>query len=561
VTKPTALHLIDGTSADTELGRVLPHNLEAEQVVLGAIMLAPPVLAEVRQILDGSEFYRPAHQTIWQAITTLADHGEPFHAIPVANALGRDLTKVGGGPYLHTLVSAVPTAANAAWYAHLVRDLAYNRRVIETGTRVAQLGYDTDAADLRATVADELATITTTDTRGWPEPTPLTTTPTGLPTFPIWALPDWIGEYAASLAEVTQTPPDLAACLALAVLAVAAGGKAWIQAPAWREPANLFTVVVLPPGNRKSEVYRAMCAPIKAAEDALIAEAEPVIAEAVIARRVAEAEAERTVKVAETTAAGIDPDAKALAIHEATEAKLALDDAIVPAEPRLFSDDATVERLTSLVAEQDGRMAVLSPEGEIFSIAAGRYSGAPNFAVLKKGHAGEEMRIDRMGRPSERIDAATVTLGICTQPSVLAELGNTPAFRGEGLLGRILYAVPESLLGRRNPTPDPMPAAQEATYQTTLKAHVLSLAGLTEPATLTFTPEASQAVTAMLADLEPRLAPDTGDLAHMTDWAGKLVGATVRIAGLPHLAKHLRDGWNQPVTADTFADARDVTDY
>jgi hypothetical protein len=106
-----------------------------------------------------------------------------------------------------------------------------------------------------------------------------------------------------------------------------------------------------------------------------------------------------------------------------------------------------------------------------------------------------------------------------------------------------------------------MPAAQEATYQTTLKAHVLSLAGLTEPATLTFTPEASQAVTAMLADLEPRLAPDTGDLAHMTDWAGKLVGATVRIAGLLHLAKHLRDGWNQPVTADTFADARDVTDY
>ncbi|GAB3961129.1 hypothetical protein GCM10029978_012470 [Actinoallomurus acanthiterrae] len=259
-------------------------------------------------------------------------------------------------------------------------------------------------------------------------------------------------------------------------------------------------------------------------------------------------------------AASLDPDAKALAIHEATEAKLALDEAIVPSEPRLFSDDATVERLTSLLAEQGGRMAVLSPEGEIFSIAAGRYSGALNFAVLKKGHAGEEMRIDRMGR-AERIEAATVTLGICTQPSVLAELGDTPAFRGEGLLGRILFAVPESLLGHRKPNPDPMPAHQEATYQTTLKALVLSLARLTEPTTLTFTDQAATAVTAMLADVEPRLAPSAGDLAHMTDWGGKLVGATVRIAGLLHLAKHLRDGWNQPIDADTFADARDIADY
>jgi replicative DNA helicase len=258
-----------------------------------------------------------------------------------------------------------------------------------------------------------------------------------------WTFPDWLGEYAASLAEVTQTPTDLAGCLALAVLAVAAGGKIWIQAPAWREPVNLFTVVVLPSGNRKSEVYRAMCAPIKAAEQTLINEAEPLIAEAIIARRVAEAHADKSAKAAENAAA-LDPTQRALRLTEATEAKLALDAAVVPARPRLYSDDATVEILTSLLCEQRGRMAVLSPEGEIFSIAAGRYSGAPNFAVLKKGHAGEEMRVDRMGRESEHIDAATVTLGICTQPGVLAELGDTPQFRDQGLLGRLLYAVPDS---------------------------------------------------------------------------------------------------------------------
>jgi replicative DNA helicase len=120
-----------------------------------------------------------------------------FHAIPVAATLGKDLTKAGGAPYLHTLVSVVPTVANAGYYAQLVRDHAYARRVIETGSRLTHLEYDAPAqgatADLRAAVAIELAAITANDTHGWPDPTPLTATTTGLPTFLLWTLPDWIG--------------------------------------------------------------------------------------------------------------------------------------------------------------------------------------------------------------------------------------------------------------------------------------------------------------------------------------------------------------------------------
>ncbi|MGH3380745.1 MAG: DUF3987 domain-containing protein [Actinoallomurus sp.] len=562
MTKPHALHVIDGDHHDTEPDCAPPHNIGAEQVVLGAMMLSPAALTEVRELLDGNEFYRPAHTRIWEAITALADRGAPFDPLAVGAELGHDITNTGGALYLHTLIAQVPAATNAGYYACMIRDLAYARTVVDTGTRLIQLGQAAagdDAANLRSTVTAELTAVTSRDARGWTDPTPLTSTTTGLPGFPLWTFPDWLGEYAASLAEVTQTPTDLAGCLALAVLAVAAGGKVWIQAPAWREPANLFTVIVLPPGNRKSEVYRAMCAPIKASEQTLIAEAQPLIAEAVIARRIAEANAEQAAKTAEN-AVTLDATQRALTLSEATEAKLALDATVVPPKPRLFSDDATVEVLTSLLCEQGGRMAVLSPEGEIFSIAAGRYSGAPNFAVLKKGHAGEEMRVDRMGRDSEHIDNATVTLGICTQPGVLAELGDTPQFRDQGLLGRLLYAVPDSLLGHRKNKPDPMPTDQEATYQTTMKALVLSLARLTEPATLTFTDEAHEAITQLLADTEPRFRTD-GDLAHMTDWGGKLVGATVRIAGLLHLAKHLRDGWDRPITANTFADATDIGAY
>ena len=559
------LQAVDGNDPGEGGAAPLPHDIAAEQVVLGAVMLSPAALIEVRDILspDGTEFYRPAHQIIWTAVLALADRGEPHDPLAVVRNLGRDLPKVGGGPYVHTLVSHVPTAVQAPYYAHAIRDLAYARRVAETGTRIAQLATaapaDGAVGELRSVVAAEVAPLTAADVHGWGEPAPLSST-WNLPEYPLTALPRWLGDYVAGLSDLTQTPPDLAGCLALSVLGVAAAGKVWVAAPAWREPTNLFTVVALPPGNRKSEVYRAMCAPIVAAEQALVEQARPRIAEAMVNRRMAEVHAERAEREAENAIDYTDTNQKAAALSDAADARMALDDATVPAEPRLFSDDATVERLTTYVSEQGGRFAVLSPEGEVFSIAAGRYSGTPNFAILKKGHAGEQVRVDRVGRPPELIDAATVTLGICTQPSVLEQLGQTPQFRGEGLLGRLLYSVPESLLGYRNTESLPIPAAIDDTYQTNVKALILTLNDVSPAATLEFTDDGKRAVTQMLTDTEPRFRPD-GDLAHMTDWGGKLVGATVRIAGLLHLAEHFRDGWHTPITADTFTNARQLADY
>ena len=558
--QPAALRLINSDREDVDYLRPVPHNIEAEQYVLGAAMLARRALDEVREVLDGSEFYRPAHSLIWDAITGLADRGAPYDPLAVGAALGRELKNAGGAPYLHTLLTAVPTVTNVGYYAQFLRDLAYARQVIETGSRLTDIGYSAGENGLedglRARVLHECATVTATDTRGWADATPLSTS-TSKPGFPVWSLPDWLGEYAAGLAEITQTPADLAGCLALAVLAVAAGGNVWVKAPAWREPTNLYTVVVLPPGNRKSEVFAAMTAPLRAAEKVLEEETKPVIAEALITRRVAEARAEKTAKAA---ADATDPMVAANKLAEAADAALGLENATVPPIPRLYSDDATVEVLTSLVAEQGGKFAVLSPEGEIFSIAAGRYSGAPNFAVLKSGHAGEEMRIDRMSRSSERIEAATVTLGICTQPGVLARLGETPQFRDQGLLGRLLYALPDSLLGYRREQPEPVPDDVAQTYAANIGALVLSLHRLAEPATLHFTPEAEAGVIRLLAETEPRFRPGN-DLAHMTDWGGKLVGAIVRISGLLHLAKHLRDGWDRPIEATTLAEAAEIGQY
>lgn len=552
------LSIVPDPDDDTaDQSRPLPHSIQAEQQVLGAMMLSARAVAEVRQVLNGTEFYRPAHQVIWQAICALADRDAPTEPTAVATELGgRTLAKVGGGPYLHELLATTVSSVQAAYYAHQVADLAYRRAVITTGTRLIQLGHGIEeAADLRGTVTAEIRQLTMPDSHGWPDPTPLTTA-RDLPSFPIPALPDWIGEYAARLAEQTQTPPDLAGCLALAVLAVAGGGRVWVRTRAWKEPVNIFTVIALGPANRKSEVFAQMTAPIRAAERELREQIKPVIREKARLRKIAEADLERAEKGAMNAAT---KEARAQFLADADQAARELEEHQVPPLPKLFSDDATPEALTSLLAEQGGRMAVLSPEGEIFAIAAGRYAKSPNFAVLKQGHAGEHMRSDRTSRDAGEIESAHVTLGVCTQPDVLTGLADTPEFRGQGLLGRILYSVPTSLLGWRDPNPELVPSHIEQLYAATLTQLILDLYQLDEPVTLRFTEQGSDAVQTLLREVEPRFRPGN-DLAHMPDWGGKLVGAIVRIAGLLHLAQHPRD-WNRPITHHTVEAARQIGDY
>jgi len=124
-------------------GRTPPQDHAAEQSVLGAMLLSKDAIADVVEVIRGADFYRPAHELLYDAIIDVYGRGEPADAVTLAAELGRrgDLAKVGGAPYLHTLVAGVPTAANAAYYADIVREKAILRRLVTAGTKIAQLGY------------------------------------------------------------------------------------------------------------------------------------------------------------------------------------------------------------------------------------------------------------------------------------------------------------------------------------------------------------------------------------------------------------------------------------
>ena len=126
--------------------RTPPQDVAAEQSVIGGMLLSKDAIADVVEIARGQDFYRPAHETIFDAIIDLYGRGEPADPVTVASELTKrgELGRIGGAPYLHTLVSQVPTAANAGFYAEIVRERAVLRRLVEAGTRIVQMGYGSD---------------------------------------------------------------------------------------------------------------------------------------------------------------------------------------------------------------------------------------------------------------------------------------------------------------------------------------------------------------------------------------------------------------------------------
>lgn len=125
------------------LDRVPPHNHEAEQSVIGAIFLEPQSLITVAEIVMPEDFYRLAHQKIFQTMLTLSDHGKAIDVVTVTEELSvkKELEDVGGLSYLTEIANAVPTAANVAHYAHIVEEKSLLRRLIQVATSIVEDGF------------------------------------------------------------------------------------------------------------------------------------------------------------------------------------------------------------------------------------------------------------------------------------------------------------------------------------------------------------------------------------------------------------------------------------
>ncbi len=144
VVESTRMALAPVPSPAPSPGTVPPQNLEAEESVLGAMMIASGAIAAVSEILDAGDFYRESHAKIYRAALQLYGKNEPVDAITLTNELEQrgELEEIGGRVRLHELARLVPATANVRHYAEIVRETATLRGLIRAGGEIAQLGWE-----------------------------------------------------------------------------------------------------------------------------------------------------------------------------------------------------------------------------------------------------------------------------------------------------------------------------------------------------------------------------------------------------------------------------------
>lgn len=398
---------------------------------------------------------------------------------------------------------------------------------------------------------------------GWEQPLELVEP--NLPAFPYDSLPMWLSDFCQAVAVSRQVPVDLPCLVGLAMLATACAKRVKVQMRAgWIEPVNLYTVCALPPAGRKSSVFADLARPAKLYAERRRRQDEKRVAQLEMEYEIAKARAnEAKMKAAKATSVS----QRDMYTEMARDLAVALLDQPRPHRFQLTVDDATPERLGSILAEQGGRIAMFSTEGGVFDLIAGRYSnGVPNLDLYLKAHPGDTWESDRIGRGHEAVLEPALTIALVVQPEVIRGLASKRVFRGKGLLGRFLYAVPESTVGHRQIEGPPIPCSFEEAYTDNL-SRLLDLRpeviGDEEHAHILSLDEDAHRLRRELEEwIEPRLA-EFGEFGHISDWAGKLAGHVGRIAGLLHMGQYTRMDrpWEIPISGDVFARAIDIGKY
>jgi len=379
------------------------------------------------------------------------------------------------------------------------------------------------------------------------------------PKFPIEALPDPLHNYAKALAETYQVPVDLPAMLMITSCAVPLAKHVQIKpGPEWIEPCNLYAAIVLPPASRKSAIFKEVTRPLEKYD----ADEAERLNEVISSKKQEESIIKRRISEIEKKAIKADGDDYRDLMKEADNLRKDLPE--VPPQTRIIADDISPEKLANLLAEQNGRMAIFSAEGGIFDMINGKYSGGvPNLEVYLKGHAGDTLRVDRINRDSEMVNSPALTIGVTIQPDVIKDLALKPSLRGRGLLGRFIYILPSSNIGRRKIETSDVPPMYRAHYMQLFNRlfNMESFGELPSHLTLILAPEAKAQFVAFRHDIESKLAVGA-KYENIQDWAGKLAGTVARIATILHMVTFKPgDTFSNTVLTETMRSAITLGQY
>lgn len=345
------------------------------------------------------------------------------------------------------------------------------------------------------------------------------------PAFPVHVLPDWMAAQCQQVSDELQAPVDLPGQLAITALSIAAAKRFQVHIQStWNEPLCTYLATALDPTVGKSPAVARMLKPIKKYEQRLI--------EATMIER-ADRDTERKILDKQYT--------KAISSGDSTEAKSVLDHLRAKPEipeARLIADDVTPEKLAMLMASQGGRLAIVSTEGDIFNMMAGKYKDTSDLAIYLKAWSADDHVADRVNRDSVLLPEAHLTIGVTVQPGVLRRVAENLEMRELGLSARFMFAIPPDTVGFRDLGRKTTWSAEvEARYCAKLTELVERLYGIEDIQTITLSPEAAELFTTFRQDMEQRRRPG-GELERLRGWSGKMESTVARVAALFHIAEN-----------------------
>lgn len=393
-----------------------------------------------------------------------------------------------------------------------------------------------------------------TTTEDWPEPIPFSNYDS-LPDFPINALPELGQRIVKSVSEINQVDSGLTASIYLAVVSAGVAKKAEVDLISHREPININIAGILLSGERKSSTLNLLARPVYEYQAQRQQEKSEIIRQALNSHRIREAKLAKLQKQAAHT----DNLAESKEFEsQAAEVANEIAENPVPALPVLIADDITPEKTAIIMAENGERLSILSTEGGIFGILAGRYNDKGiNIDLFLKAHSGDPYSCHRVGRDPQTMQAPCLTMCLTVQPDVIREIGINNHFRGRGLLARFLYSHCKTQAGSRQRQINSVPESLLSEYQ----RHIFSLLNIPLAANiLRLSPEGQAVWDEFYNDVESEMRPG-GDLEYLKDWGSKLPGAVARIAGLLHFAEYGAEAINKSISVGIVGDSCAIGGY
>lgn len=356
-----------------------------------------------------------------------------------------------------------------------------------------------------------------------------------LPEIPANLLPGNYGKFAKALAVATEVSEGLAVFGVLGTVSAAISHRFSVSPKqGWEESINVYLLAALPPGNNKSSVLKACSKPLVTWQQEQVKKLGPKIKQLISERKTMERliEKERNLAINNN-----DNDLRKIDIHEVSEMEAKLED--LPVLPQIFVTDTTPEALVSAVAAQGGRFAILSDEGGIMEVISGLYTGGKaNINIILNGIDGGYVRVERKDTSFDLSPYLTFCLFV--QPIVVRNMGGKKAFKGNGMVERFLYLLPQSKLGYRTHDTEPVSKTLKDEYNLQiielLNRYLLVGEGEDERFVLTLDEQSHEAWKLFLNQVEKELRAN-GKLFPIAGWGAKISGFALRLAGLIHVMK------------------------